>query len=269
MKKTKILVVTLLAGIVLHQTARCQTNATADATAAVAGGASVTVNITVSNATATGASPTMTEGGAPSAGITAGADSTLSPAPIATNTAAAEMPIQFQDVPITAAIEGLARKAGINYLLDPKIGYGQLDQNGQPKPEPILSLRWENVTARQALLALLDNYGLQLVENPKTGIDRITTKEPNALPPLVTRVIQLKYASTSNMVTAVVSLLAGNTRDKVVPDARTSQLVVVATEQEQAEVDTLLDQLDKPTRQVLIETKLVELSSNPQHVQGR
>jgi len=78
----------------------------------------------------------------------------------------------------------------------------------------------------------------------------------------------LKYASTSNMVSAVLSLLAGDTRTRVVADTRTSQLVVVATEREQADVDTLVDQLDKPTRQVLIETKLVELSSNPQVQQG-
>ena len=183
-------------------------------------------------------------------------------------TVAAELPIQFQDVPITTAIESLARLANINYMLDPKIGYGQPDQNGQPKPEPTLSLRWENVTAQQALLALLDNYGLELVENPKTGIARVTTKEPNALPPLLTRAIQLKYASTSNMEIAVVSLLSDDKRARVVPDDRTSQLVVVATETEQSAVDTLLDQLDKPTRQVLIETKLVELSSNPQTKKG-
>ena len=62
--------------------------------------------------------------------------------------------IQFQDVPITTAIENLARQAGINYLIDPKIGYGQPDQNGQIKAEPTLSIRWENVTAEQALMAL-------------------------------------------------------------------------------------------------------------------
>ena len=152
-------------------------------------------------------------------------------------------------------------------MLDPKIGYGQPDQNGQIKPEPTLSIRWENVTAQQALLALLDNYGLQLVENPKTRIYKVTTKDPNAPPPLITRVVQLKYASTSNMMAAVVSTLTDK-RSKVVPDARTSQLVVVATEAEQADVDTLISQLDKPTRQVLIETKLVELSSNPSTVKG-
>jgi type II secretory pathway component GspD/PulD (secretin) len=255
MNKTKLLVVTLLAGIVLHQTAWCQTNAIADATTAVASGAtSVTAE---GNATAV-AGPADSQ-------LPAGTNGQ----PVAAANAVAEvLPIQLSDASITAAIEALARKAGINYLLDPKIGYGQPDQNGQLKPEPTLSVRWENVTARQALMALLDNYGLQLIENPKTGIDRITTKEPNALPPLVTRVIQLKYASTSNMMSSVVGLLSDDKRDRVVADVRTSQLVVVATEQEQTDVDTLVDQLDKADREVLIETKLVELSSNPSTSKG-
>jgi general secretion pathway protein D len=45
-------------------------------------------------------------------------------------------------------------------------------------------------------------------------------------------------------------------------------MVVVATEAEQADVDTLVSQLDKPTRQVLIETRLIELSSNPATKKG-
>ncbi len=52
------------------------------------------------------------------------------------------------------------------------------------------------------------------------------------------------------------------------PDARTSQLVVVATDPEQEAVDTLVAELDKPTRQVLIETKLVEVSSTPSTEKG-
>jgi type II secretory pathway component GspD/PulD (secretin) len=175
--------------------------------------------------------------------------------------------IQFQDVPITTAIENLARQAGINFLLDPKIGYGQPDQSGQIKPEPTLSVRWEDVTAEQALLALLDNYGLQLVEDPRTQIARITTRDPTAPPPLLTRVLQLKYSSVSNMVDAVQAALTDK-RSKVLPDMRTSQLIVVATEKEQTAVSTLVEKLDKPTRQVLIETRLIEVSSNPSTVKG-
>jgi type II secretory pathway component GspD/PulD (secretin) len=304
MKKTKILAVTLLAGFALHQLALCQTNAT-DASPTDAGAAATnpaassmtegtnqSVSITASNESTgivvadTGGSNTpmtLSESNQPVSSVST---SNASPNMIASNTtievvstssqavadtntpaAATELPIQFQDVPITTAIESLARLAGINYLLDPKIGYGQPDQNGQIKPEPTLSIRWENVTAQQALLALLDNYGLQLIENPKTGIDKITTKDPSAPPPLITRVIQLKYASTSNMEIAVESTLTDK-RSRVVPDARTSQLVVVATDPEQSAVDTMLNQLDKPTRQVLIETHLVELSSNPSTSKG-
>jgi type II secretory pathway component GspD/PulD (secretin) len=170
-------------------------------------------------------------------------------------------------VPITTAIENLARQANINYLLDPKINYGQPDEKGQAIPEPTLSIRWENVTAEQALLALLDNYNLQLIQDPKTKIGRITVKEPGALPPLITRVVQLKYTSVSNMEVAVENTFTDK-RSKVVADNRTSQLVVVATDREQTAVDTLIDELDKPTKQVLIETRLMEVSSNPSTAKG-
>ena len=175
--------------------------------------------------------------------------------------------IQFQDVPLTTAIENLSRQAGINYLLDPKIGYGLPDANGQIKAEPTLSIRWENITAEHALVAVLDNYGLQLIPDPKTQIARITTKDPTAPPPLVTRIVQLKYSSVSNMTAAVQSVLTDK-RSRVLADVRTSQMVVVATDPEQSSVDTLVNQLDKPTRQVLIETRLVEVSSNPTSQKG-
>lgn len=182
--------------------------------------------------------------------------------------AAAGIPlIQFSDVPLTTAIENLARQAGINYMLDPKIGYGQPDASGQVKAEPTLSIRWENISPESALLALLDNYGLQLIQDRNTGIARISMKDPTALPALITRVVQLQYANVSNMVEAVQSTLTDK-RSKVIADSRTSQMVVVATDPEQDAVDTLIAQLDKPTKQVLIETKLVEISSSPTSQKG-
>ncbi len=87
--------------------------------------------------------------------------------------------IQFQDTPLTTIIETLARQAGINYILDPKIGYGQPDENGKIKPEPAVSIRWKNVTPKQALNAVLDNYDLQMVSNPNTNVSLITKKNLN------------------------------------------------------------------------------------------
>jgi type II secretory pathway component GspD/PulD (secretin) len=176
--------------------------------------------------------------------------------------------IQFQDVPLTTAIENLARQAAINYILDPRVGYGQPDEKtGVIKVQPNISIRWENLTAEQALSALLQNYGLQLIDDPKTKISRVTIKDPAALEPLQTKIIQLKYAAPSNVITSVQTTLTDR-RSKVVPDVRTSQLVVLATEKELTAVDDLIQRLDLPPKQVLIEAKLIETSLNPKTSKG-
>jgi type II secretory pathway component GspD/PulD (secretin) len=173
----------------------------------------------------------------------------------------------MDEVPLTDAIKNLARQANLNYMLDPRINYGQPGPDNRIVPQPAISIRWENVTAQQALAALLNNYNLQINQDPKTGIARITTKDPAAPPPLLTRIIQLQYANPSNILAGVQALLLDR-RSKVVGDIRTSQLVVLATEQELDAVESMIVELDKPTRQVLIEAKLLETSINPSSVKG-
>src|SRR6185312_11189326 len=134
-------------------------------------------------------------------------------------------------------------------------------------PVPNISIRWENVTASQALNTLLTTYGLQLIEDPKTRIARITIKDPAAPDPLESKIIQLKYASPSNMLVAVQTALVDK-RSKVMGDVRTSQLVVLATEKEIDAVDKMIARLDTPTKQVLIEARLLETSMNPSTVKG-
>lgn len=266
----KIAYYTLLAGLASVLIARAQTNAAApsqpvDNTNAAA--ALAVTNPVTETAPAPGVVDTNTAA-APAANATTNTAPAIESDTNATAAASTNIPlIQFSDVPITTAIENLARQAGINHMLDPKIGYGQVDASGQIKAEPQLSIRWENISAESALLAVLDNYGLQLVKDKKTGIDRVTLKDPLAPPPLVTRVLQLQYASVSNMTEAVQSVFTDK-RSKVMADNRTSQLLVVATEPEQVSVDTLVTQLDKQTKQVLIETKLIEISSNPTTKRG-
>jgi len=194
--------------------------------------------------------------------------------PSATNVTAVTSPadaviplIQFQDVPLTTAIDNLARQAGINYILDPKVGYGQPDERGVIKTQPNISIRWENLTAAQALNALITTYGLQLTEDPKTKISRVTVKDPAAAEPLQTRIIQLKYAAPSNVLASVQTTFYDK-RSKVVADVRTSQLVLSATEKELDNAEKLIEKLDLPTKQVLIEAKLIETSMNPSTIKG-
>lgn len=175
--------------------------------------------------------------------------------------------IQFQDVPLTTAIDNLARQAGINYILDPKVGYGQPDERGQIRTQPNITIRWENLTAEQALNALITTYGLQLVPDTKTGISRVTVKDPAAAEPLKTEVVQLKFASPSNTVAAVSTVLTDN-RSKVIADIRTSQLVISATEAEIEQAKQLIERLDTQTKQVLIEAKILETTLSPKSNKG-
>jgi type II secretory pathway component HofQ len=175
--------------------------------------------------------------------------------------------IVMDDVPLTDAIRNLARQAGLNYMLDPKIPYGQMGQDGKVTPQPSVSIRWENISAEQALNSLLNNYSLQLVEDPKNKIARVSVKDPAAAPPIFTKIIQLKFAGPSNVVASVTGLLQDK-RSKVMPDVRTSQLVVIGTEKELADVDELIQRLDTQTKQVLIETRMVEVNNNPTTKKG-
>lgn len=175
--------------------------------------------------------------------------------------------IVMDDVPLTDAIKNLARQANLNYMLDPRIAFGQPGPDGKPVPQPTVSIRWENITAEQALNALLNNYGLQLVDDSKTKISRVSIKDPAAPDPLFTRTFQLKYASPSNILAAVQTGLVDK-RSKVMGDTRTSQLVVLATEKEMDTIDQLVTHLDTPTKQVLIEAKLLETSTSPSTSKG-
>jgi type II secretory pathway component GspD/PulD (secretin) len=174
----------------------------------------------------------------------------------------------MDEVPLTDAIKNLARQAGLNYMLDPKINYGVAGPDGHvSNPQPMVTLRWENLTADQALNAVLNNYNLIIVDDPKTKIARITIKDPAAPDPLTTKIIQLKYAYATNLIINAQSILIDK-RSKVMADARTSQLVVVATDKEMANIDQLVARLDTPTKQVLIEAKLVETTKNPTTSKG-
>jgi type II secretory pathway component GspD/PulD (secretin) len=232
------------------------TNVTpADATPAPAPAAVTAVTTTTTTTTTTDATVPAP---APAPDASAGA----------AHDASAVIPLIVMDeVPLTDAIKNLARQAGLNYMLDPHINYGMPDANGVIHPQPNVSLRWENLTADQALSAVLDSYSLTIVDDPKTHVASIKMKDPTAPDPLITKIIQLKYSSATNMMASAVSIL-WDKRSKVIADIRTSQLVVVATEKELQSIDELVARLDSPTKQVLIEAKLVETSSNPTSSKG-
>ena len=165
--------------------------------------------------------------------------------------------IVIDDVPLTDAVRNLARQSNLNFQFDPRI-------TGSNQPN--VSIRFENVTATEALLAVLENYNLQLVKDSKSRVARVTIKDPKAEEPLISKIVQLRYSDATNMVTIVKPALS--TRSSIIADTRTSQLILTTTEKEMESTLNLITKLDTATRQVLIEARLLETSRNPSTVKG-
>ncbi len=181
----------------------------------------------------------------------------------------------LDDAPLPDVIKILARQAGINYQLEPKILDGtpvdKPDGTVEIIPHPNISIRFENVTARQALEAVLRNHNLELMEDPDPQIDiyRIVLKDPEAKPPLFTKVVQLNYSDPTKMQELLQPILkAEDDRSSLIVNSRTSQLIFRATEKQIEDVEDLIVKLDRPNKQVLIEANLLETSVNPQSVKG-
>src|SRR5687768_16124704 len=166
--------------------------------------------------------------------------------------------IVIDDVPLIDAVKNLARQAGLNYMPDPKL----LTITNQPN----VSMRLENVTAQDALMAVLETYNLQIIHDPRIKVARITVKDPKAPDPMFSKIIQLKYTQPTNVVDILKKTLSPNSQ--VTGDPRTSQIIVVTTEKEFPAVEELIARLDTPTRQVLIEAQLWETAKNPRSVKG-
>jgi type IV pilus assembly protein PilQ len=175
--------------------------------------------------------------------------------------------IVIDEAPLIEAVKTLARQANINFILDPRLTNPDPGPDGKVPVPPNVTIRFENVTAEDALVSVLDTYGLTMVRDPRTKVARITIKDPDALAPLVTRVVQLNYANATNLVGVLVPTLVDK-RSRVLADGRTRKLIIVATEKDQEAGAELIKKLDLKTEQVLIEGAIVETSKNPKSVKG-
>lgn len=197
-------------------------------------------------------------------------EATAAPGMVLTNEAGTDEvldTVSFDAIPLTDAVKALASQAGINVQFDPKlISTVGPDGHVVPVSQPPITEKWKKVTAKQALMALLDNWSWQMVMDPHTPIARITVKDPAALEPLTTQVVELQYSTPSNIVTEISPTLSS--RSSIISDARTHQLILRTTERELPGVLKLIAQLDTATRQVLIEAKILETTKDITSAKG-
>jgi hypothetical protein len=78
-------------------------------------------------------------------------------------------PINFRNTPLDEAFKQLAKVAQIEIVIDFKIPAGA--------NMPNVSIRWEKVTARQAIVALCEAYNLVIAKDSATGAIKIKLAE--------------------------------------------------------------------------------------------
>jgi hypothetical protein len=82
--------------------------------------------------------------------------------------------IKMQSVSIGAALKQLAKSASIKAIIDPKL---LKPADYEDVSSTIISLHWKGVTARQAIIALCENFGLDIVKGFAADIVRIEPKK--------------------------------------------------------------------------------------------
>lgn len=163
--------------------------------------------------------------------------------------------INFPDSPLRDVIMTLARQAEVNFQFDPAVALAFSTNT--------VSVRFENVTALQALEAVLANNGLMMTADPRTHIARITARPKDE--PLIPTVLQLKNADPALIAGVLSNALPSR---KFFPDSKSGRLVVLVSANDMTLVTNLIATMDLPARQILIEARFIETTKNPKSIKG-
>jgi type IV pilus assembly protein PilQ len=158
---------------------------------------------------------------------------------------------EFQGDDVGAVLRLLARQAKINMVVSEAV-------------VGTVTMRLEDVTALQAVSIIVKAKGLFMdkIDNVyyiKTGAER--TAEPTE-----SDSFQFSYARAKEIAPLVAAQLSSKDAPQV--DERTNTIFFRETRGNIDVVRKLLVQIDRPTKQVMIEARLVEVTANPRQAYG-
>lgn len=156
-------------------------------------------------------------------------------------TSSGNVTLDFKDADINNVLRILSYKSGINIVA------------GKDVTGPV-TIRLTDVPWEKALDVILRTYGYTYER--EGNIIRVTTTENLENEELITEVFSLNYADAQNIPAAIQEMLSD--RGKVKYDERTNIVIVTDIPTSVYKIRKVIDQLDAQTKQVVIETKIVE-----------
>lgn len=183
-----------------------------------------------------------------------------------------KLSLNFQDIEVRSVLQLIADFTGLNVVVSDSVGGS-------------VTLRLKDVPWDQALDIILDSKGLGqrqkgnvLYIAPATEIaareqaELAAAAQNKELAPLRTEMFTLNYADAGEMAMLLQSNQTSSrdndnnsiisARGSVTIDSRTNTLLVQDTDDKLEEIRGLIDSLDRPVRQVLIEARIVNASDD-------
>ena len=121
------------------------------------------------------------------------------------------------------------------------------------------SVKLHDVTWHQIFQVVLSPVGYTYIEDG--NIIKIVSNESLTQEPVSTEIFVINYAKASDIQPTLASLVDAAAGGKIVIDARTNSLVITERPSRMKRIRPVIDQLDRPTDQVMIESKFVEIST--------
>lgn len=161
---------------------------------------------------------------------------------------------EFQKDEIGLVLRTLARQANINIVVSDKVA----------TTGGTVETRLVNMTPREALETIITSKGLIL--DQVNSVYFVKTQEEKAKEPTESGSYTLSYAQAKDVVT----LLQTQLQSAVPPqfDQRTNTVFYREVKSNLDKIALFLVSIDRPTQQVMIEARLVEVTANPQQSYG-
>ena len=158
---------------------------------------------------------------------------------------------EFQGDDVGQVLRLLARQAKVNMVVSDQV-------------TGTVTMRLEDVTALQAIAIIVKAKGLSL--DQLDHVYYIKTPAEKTAEPTESDSYQFSYSRAKEVAPLLASQLAS--KDPPQFDERTNTIFFRETRSNLDNVRKLLVTIDKPTKQVMIEARLVEVTANPQQSYG-
>src|SRR3954454_7280624 len=160
---------------------------------------------------------------------------------------------EFQGDDVGQVLRLLARQSKINMVVSDQI-----------PPNTTVTMRLEDVTALQAISIIVKAKGLFM--DKIDNVYYIKTAAERGAEPTESDSYQFSYSRAKDTAPLIAAQLQSHDAPQV--DERTNTMFYRETRSNIDAIRKLLVQIDKPTKQVMIEARLVEVNANPRQSYG-